>query len=112
MSGIYVFLKNTLNDAPLTLDKTKYPYKFYEITLKRGLIGLKPETKKAAKSLGLLKRFQVYLYLLKVVHRRVEPRFAGLILRLKELISVRLVNSVPVAQPTPTGFVKIGSYLN
>jgi hypothetical protein len=42
----------------------------------------------------------------------VSPRSAGQILKIKELISVRLVNEIPVKQAWPTGFKKVGSFLS
>jgi ribosomal protein L30/L7E len=82
-----------------------YPYRFYEITLRRGVLGLPARTRHIVQSLGLLKRHQV-------VWRLVSPRSAGQILKIKELVSVRLVNEIPVKQPWPTGFKKIGNLLH
>jgi ribosomal protein L30/L7E len=82
-----------------------YPYRYYEITLRRGVLGLPARTRHIVQSLGLLKRHQV-------VWRLVSPRSAGQILKIKELVSVRLVNEIPAKQPWPTGFKKIGNLLN
>ncbi|KAI8823137.1 uncharacterized protein EV422DRAFT_483369, partial [Fimicolochytrium jonesii] len=56
---------------------------YYEITLRRGLNGLSKHTKKHAQAVGLLRRHQV-------VWRAVGPRAAGHVLRLRELVDVKL----------------------
>ncbi|KAI8899550.1 hypothetical protein BC833DRAFT_519781, partial [Globomyces pollinis-pini] len=56
---------------------------YYQITLRRGLMGLPATTKHIVQSLGLHKRHQV-------VWRLVSPRSAGQILKIKELVHVSL----------------------
>ncbi|KAI8924676.1 hypothetical protein BC831DRAFT_387830, partial [Entophlyctis helioformis] len=56
---------------------------FFEITLRRGLFGLPQTTRTVVSALGLSKRHQV-------VWRLVGPRSAGQLLKVKELVTVRL----------------------
>ncbi|KAJ3183494.1 hypothetical protein HDU87_006813 [Geranomyces variabilis] len=79
-----------------------FPYKYYEISLRRSLNGLPATTKKHASALGLTARHQV-------VWRLVSPRAAGQILTLRELVAVRLVNEIPQKPVLPTGFAKVGN---
>ncbi|KAJ3038876.1 39S ribosomal protein L33, mitochondrial, partial [Rhizophlyctis rosea] len=79
-----------------------FPYKYYEIALRRGLIGLPEKTRKYVEMAGLRKRYMV-------VWKPVTPENAGLILRIKELVTVRLVNEIPEKPERPKGFVKVGS---
>lgn len=78
-----------------------FPYRYYQITLRRGLIGITSDLKHVVQSLGLHRRHQV-------VWRMVSPRSAGQILRIKELVHVRLVNELPTKEPRPTGFSVLG----
>ncbi|KAJ3384116.1 hypothetical protein HDU92_003753 [Lobulomyces angularis] len=84
---------------PLIKNDTNYPFSYYQITLKRGVIGLSRDTKEAVAALGLVKRFQV-------VFRRVEAKHAGLILKVKELVDVKLVNSIPKVLKIEKGYQK------
>jgi ribosomal protein L30 len=85
---------------PLTDNSTFYPYKYYEVKLERGFIGLNKKIRAIAKSLGLNVRDQV-------VYVTVSPRIAGKILKIKELVSVRLVNEVPEYYAAVDGFKKV-----
>ncbi|GAB5593653.1 hypothetical protein Unana1_08553 [Umbelopsis nana] len=64
---------------------------FFKISLKRSTIGLAPEYRAAAKTLGLHRSHQT-------VYRPANPTNAGLILKLKELVKVENVASVPSKQ--------------
>ncbi|KAJ3157550.1 hypothetical protein HDU86_003202 [Geranomyces michiganensis] len=86
---------------PVT-ESNPFPYKYYEISLRRSLNGLSATTKKHASALGLTSRHQV-------VWRLVSPRAAGQILTLRELVAVRLVNEIPPKPVLPTGFAKVGN---
>ncbi|KAI8913485.1 hypothetical protein EDD86DRAFT_180245, partial [Gorgonomyces haynaldii] len=55
---------------------------YYQITLKKGIIGLNKHTKKVVEALGL-RRHQV-------IWRLVSPRSAGQVLKIKELVDVQL----------------------
>ncbi|KAL2913354.1 39S ribosomal protein L33, mitochondrial [Polyrhizophydium stewartii] len=87
---------------PLPKDSHMYPYRFYEITMRRGLFGIPRATRKVMASLGLTKRHQV-------VWCRVDPRSAGKILKVKELVHVRLTNTIPEKAPLPLGYKRVGS---
>ncbi|KAI8921013.1 hypothetical protein DFJ77DRAFT_423297, partial [Powellomyces hirtus] len=56
---------------------------YYEISLRRSLNGLPATVKKVASAIGLTGRHQV-------VWRPVSARHAGQILKLRELVAVRL----------------------
>lgn len=90
---------------PLPLSESQYPYKYYEITLRRGVIGLPKATRNVVASLGLTKRHQV-------VWKAVGPTTAGEILRVKELVTVRLVNEIPAVPQRPSGYTKVGNLLD
>eukprot|EP00842_Homolaphlyctis_polyrhiza_P005264 jgi/Hompol1/5739/HPOL_004661-RA len=98
----------TRPDRPSTkLDPSEYhgyPYRFYEVTLRRGLFGLPRTQRKIVESFGLTQRHQV-------VWRHVGPRSAGQILKIKELVHVRLTNEIPAKDPLPKGYVKKGSMI-
>lgn len=79
-----------------------YPYKYYQVSLVRGVIGLPEKTRKIVKRLGLTKR-------MRVVYAPVGVRAAKQILAIKELVRVRLVNTIPQKVPTPSGYRKIDS---
>ncbi|KAJ3019601.1 hypothetical protein HKX48_001966 [Thoreauomyces humboldtii] len=85
---------------PIT-DANLYPYAFYEISLRRSLNGLSASVKEHVHALGLWGRGQV-------VWRPVAPLNAGLILKARELVSVRLVNEIPEKQKTVKGYAKVG----
>jgi large subunit ribosomal protein L30 len=76
---------------------------FFKISLKRSTIGLAPEFKAAAKTLGLHRSHQT-------VYRPANSTNAGLILKLKELVKVENVASIPtkeeikVAAKAPRGY--------
>jgi large subunit ribosomal protein L30 len=102
--------KRDYNTKPLKVEalahgEYHYPYRYYEIALRRGIIGLPARTKHIVQSLGLQKRHQV-------VWRMVSPRSAGQILKIKELVTVRLVNEVPTKEAWPTGFTRVGNIMN
>lgn len=60
--------------------------KYYAITLKRSLIGVEKKRKELAQTLGFKRRQQTII-------RPVNGAVAGMILRLKELVEVKLLNS-------------------
>lgn len=88
----------------LTNDAAYFPYKYYKITLMRGLIGLPASVKNTCRDLGLLRRFQI-------TFRLVDAKHAGLILKVKELVKLELVNEIPVVKAHPVGFKKEGSMI-
>ncbi len=90
------------DEEPLTSDPNFYPYKYYEITMIRGTIGLPVKTKRITKSLGLSVVNQV-------VYKPVSEAIAGKILKVKELVRLRLVNEIPAPQQTVLGYKKIGN---
>ena len=90
---------------PLPSGEYHYPYKYYEICLRRGILGLPKKTREIVNALGLHTRHQV-------VWRLVSPRSAGQILKIKELVHVRLVNEIPEKPIYPRGFTKIGSFIH
>ncbi|KAJ3325558.1 hypothetical protein HDV06_003328 [Boothiomyces sp. JEL0866] len=98
------FKNKPLKCEPLT-DGYHYPYRYYEITLRRGVIGLPEATRKIVSALGFQKRHQV-------VWRLVSPKSAGQILKIKELVHVRLVNEIPVKISPPSGYKKVSSLIN
>jgi ribosomal protein L30/L7E len=85
-------------------DNLPFNYKFFEITLRKGFYGLPKKTKEYLRALGLTMRHQV-------VWRKVGPRSAGHILKVKELVSVRLMNEIPQKVVAPTGYKKVGSVI-
>ncbi|KAI9352677.1 hypothetical protein BDR26DRAFT_849676 [Obelidium mucronatum] len=61
--------------TPLPISETnKYPFKYYQISLRRGLYGIEKDVKKCVNALGLHGRHEV-------VWRAVNPHNAGLILK-------------------------------
>ncbi|TPX59821.1 hypothetical protein PhCBS80983_g02231 [Powellomyces hirtus] len=89
--------------TPLPITATNpFPYKYYEISLRRSLNGLPATVKKVASAIGLTGRHQV-------VWRPVSARHAGQILKLRELVAVRLVNEIPSKVESPLGFAKVGN---
>lgn len=87
---------------PLPKGEYHFPYRYYEICLRRGLIGIPKDIKHIVQSIGLTKRHQV-------VWRLVSPKSAGQILKIKELVTVRLVNELPLPQKNPSGFKVLSS---
>ncbi|KAJ3229420.1 hypothetical protein HDU81_005389 [Chytriomyces hyalinus] len=65
-----------------------YPYRYYKITLRRGLRGIEKGVKKCVDALGLKGRHET-------VWKAVNPHNAGLILKIRELITVELANELP-----------------
>ncbi|KAH6601663.1 hypothetical protein BASA61_001867 [Batrachochytrium salamandrivorans] len=94
----------TRPDTRLSQAEYPYPYRYFEITLRRGVFGLPKKTKEVIQCLGLHSRHQV-------VWRLVGPRSTGQILKVKELVNVRLTNTIPELQKLPTGYTKQGSLL-
>ncbi|KAJ3065537.1 hypothetical protein HDU98_011117 [Podochytrium sp. JEL0797] len=94
--------------APLPVSaQNPYPYKYYQVTLRRGLYGIDKDVKKCVDALGLKGRHEV-------VWRPVGPHVAGLILKVRELVTVELVNEVPSGtkrQGAVKGYAKVGSAL-
>ena len=88
---------------PTECQNYHYPYKYYEICLMRGILGLPKQTRKIVQSLGLHTRHQV-------VWRLVGSRSAGQILKVKELVSVKLVNDIPPKSVYPRGFQVVESF--
>lgn len=64
---------------------------YYKVTLKRSTIGLPEDVRAASKTLGLFKLHQTS-------YKPVNASTAGLILKLKELVKVELVDSIPTKQ--------------
>lgn len=89
---------------PLTDDPKYFPYTYYEVTMIRGLIGLPEKTKAVARSLGLRVVNQV-------VYHRVSSATAGKLLKLKELVRLRLVNEIPKEVKCVAGFRKVGNVI-
>jgi ribosomal protein L30 len=91
-----------------SVQKQDLPFKYYKITLKRGLIGIPKRVRDVAKTLGLNKREQS-------VFVPVTANSAGKILRVKELVSVENVKELPEdvgkRRPYPTGYRLVGSML-
>lgn len=98
------FKTKPLIPEPLPKGDYHYPFRYYEITLRRGVTGLPARTRHIVQSIGLLKRHQV-------VWRLVSPRSAGQLLKIKELVHVRLVNEIPKKEPYPTGYKKVSNLL-
>ncbi|KAI8366678.1 uncharacterized protein BYT42DRAFT_587489 [Radiomyces spectabilis] len=65
--------------------------KYYKVTLKRSTIGLSQDYRAAAKTLGLVRLHQT-------TYQPVNPSTAGLILKLKELVHVENVASIPTKE--------------
>jgi len=86
--------KTLLSSTPL---KHQYPFKYYEITLLRSTIGLPKSTRERVKALGLHKKG-------KTVYREVNPKSAGQILLLRELLRVNLVNEIKSKRKITLGY--------
>ena len=76
--------------------------KYFQITLMRGLIGLPKSTRKVVHTLGLTKRHQI-------VWKPISSSIAGMILKIKELVSVDCVSGIPPKKKVADGYVKIGN---
>ncbi|KAJ3417206.1 hypothetical protein HDV05_006412 [Chytridiales sp. JEL 0842] len=92
--------------AKTTSAETSGPYthKYFEITLRKGYYGLPKKVKGYLMALGLHQRHQV-------VWRQVGPESAGQIMKVKELVSVRLVNGIPPKEAMPVGYSKVGNVM-
>ncbi|KAJ3097199.1 hypothetical protein HDU97_005084 [Phlyctochytrium planicorne] len=88
------------NHEPLPPSESKLPYRFYQVTLRRGLFGLPMKTRAHLKALGFDKRHEV-------VWAHVNSKSAGLILKVKEIVDVKLVNSIPKKIAIPKGYAPI-----
>ncbi|KAI8985082.1 hypothetical protein BDB01DRAFT_788860 [Pilobolus umbonatus] len=82
---------------------------YYKITLKRSTIGLPEDIRAASKTLGLFR-------LHKTTYKPVNASNAGLILKIKELVQVDLVDSIPnkeelAAAKPPRGYTVVGHKL-
>ncbi|KAJ3088190.1 39S ribosomal protein L33, mitochondrial [Quaeritorhiza haematococci] len=102
---IYSFRRShqaRIPSTPLTTDPNYYPYRYYEITLRKGVVGLSKDTKELCLGLGLRKRNQT-------VYHLVSETIAGKILKIKELVAVRLVNEIPKKVEIPAGYKKVGN---
>ncbi|KAI8342060.1 hypothetical protein BC941DRAFT_415260 [Chlamydoabsidia padenii] len=73
------------------LSTTTAAANYYKITLKRSTIGLSKDYKAAAHTLGLYRLHQTS-------YQPVNASTAGSILKLKELVKVENVNSIPTRQ--------------
>ncbi|KAI9208086.1 uncharacterized protein BJ171DRAFT_490210 [Polychytrium aggregatum] len=91
------------NPEPIT-DIGHYNYKYYQVSLERGLIGLSKKTRDFVRALGLRHRHHV-------VWLRVGPRSAGAILKIRELLKVDLVNEIPKRVKAPSGYKKLGNII-
>ena len=63
------------------------------------------KTRKYVQLAGLARRYRVSW-------KPVTPFNAALILKIKELVTVRLVNEIPPKPQRPTGFQKVGRIIN
>ncbi|KAJ3037959.1 hypothetical protein HDV00_001162 [Rhizophlyctis rosea] len=86
----------------LSSEESPYPYKYYEIAQIRSVIGLPHTTREHIAKLGLSG-------LSTVVWRKIDENCAGMILKVKELVRVRLVNEIPPKPLRPVGYIKVGS---
>lgn len=91
-----------VQEAPLIINETNFPYTYYQLTLKRGLIGLGAKLKSVAVLLGLRVLGQV-------VYIRVSRKSARNILLIKELVELKLVNSIPPCYKAIDGFKVVGN---
>ncbi|KAG0175255.1 hypothetical protein DFQ28_002115 [Apophysomyces sp. BC1034] len=83
--------------------------KYFKVTLTRSTIGLSKDYRAAAKTLGLHRLHQT-------TYQPVNASSAGLILKLKELVKVQNVESIPTreeldAAKPARGFKVVGSML-
>ncbi|KAI7872735.1 hypothetical protein BDF14DRAFT_1748278 [Spinellus fusiger] len=83
--------------------------KYFKVTLKRSTIGLPKEYRAATLTLGLVRLHQSK-------YHPVNPSTAGHILKLKELVHVEQVASIPTAEEIkaakpPRGYKVVGSLL-
>ncbi|KAI8840395.1 hypothetical protein BJ741DRAFT_706279 [Chytriomyces cf. hyalinus JEL632] len=94
--------KPAVQPAPIAGEA--YPFRYYKITLRRGLRGIEKSVKKCVDALGLKGRHET-------VWKSVNPHNAGLILKIRELITVELANELPQDLGRPRavkGYVKAG----
>ncbi|KAI7905591.1 uncharacterized protein BX663DRAFT_429444 [Cokeromyces recurvatus] len=82
---------------------------YYKVTLKRSTIGLPKDIRTTTKSLGLFRLHQT-------TYKPVNASNAGLILKLKELVEVKLVDHIPTKEELkafkpPRGYTVVGSKL-
>lgn len=92
------------NEAALSEDPAKYPFTYFRVSLTRGLIGLEKKAYSIVYSLGLHVVGQV-------VYKRVCPETAGKILSVKELVTVKLVNTIPPIYRAVSGFTKVDNII-
>lgn len=92
--------------APLVPSPAAAATSFFRITLHRSAIGLPERTRLVLATLGLHKRGRT-------VHHPVHPTFAGMIMKVKELVRVEEVDRRPTAaemrasrQPDPGFWVE------
>lgn len=81
--------------------------KFLKVKLFRGFIGLPKSAQEHARCIGLTKRFQT-------VYLQPEPHIVGNLLKIKELVKVELVNSMPprrIGPLYPKGYHVTSTYL-
>ncbi|KAI8808198.1 hypothetical protein BJ742DRAFT_810009 [Cladochytrium replicatum] len=90
---------------PKDTTEVKAEPRYYEITLRRGVVGLPWKTRRVVESLGFKKRHQV-------VYKPIEASVAGRILGVKELVSLRLVADIPPRYEIPKGYKKVGSLIS
>jgi large subunit ribosomal protein L30 len=83
----------------------KGPFKFYEITLRRGLIGMPQSIRNILHSLGIKRRHQV-------VWQPISASCAGKILKVRALVHVRLTSQISPKIPVIQGYKVIGNMLN
>ncbi|KAJ3326949.1 39S ribosomal protein L33, mitochondrial [Blyttiomyces sp. JEL0837] len=83
-------------------DKNPYPYKYYQITLRRSLFGIPKQTRRVVEVLGLKDRHEV-------VWQPVNPKIAGNILKVKELVDVKLVNEIPPKPSVVLGYTRVNA---
>ncbi|KAF7731682.1 hypothetical protein EC973_008853 [Apophysomyces ossiformis] len=103
--GVPLFMTRRLNQpkrspapfhtTPKTLihlaTSTASAAKYFKVTLTRSTIGLSKDYRAAAKTLGLHRLHQT-------TYQPISPSSAGLILKLKELVKVENVDSIPTKE--------------
>ncbi|GAB00015.1 uncharacterized protein L969DRAFT_53712 [Mixia osmundae IAM 14324] len=88
--------KTAANSAPMAAPQAAQEPMF-KVTLTRSPIGLPERTKLSLKTLGLKKRMQT-------VYKPHRPEFAGMILKVKELVTVENVTAKDVPRKPAAGF--------
>lgn len=87
-----------LAEAPNTgSSQAKYKYKYFMVSLHRSVRGLHKNTRKTVETLGLAKNKHM-------VFIKTGPRSAGALLKVKELVKVVPVNTIPPKYKHPKGF--------